>query len=238
MSKFFTLAGALCFIVFLWIAQSFEWGLAQALFIFLSVLSGVGSVAFMQLPDELTEDQFKLIQSGHIHDLPRVIQEWVELASEVRKNGLLGAEGVRKSLQDQNLIYLTKRMVDGYDKKQILPWIHNQREYEGFWLQQVHQFQERISQLIPTVGILATLILLMMGLKIAPLLFPLVVSVVLQFIFHSITLHKIHTAKLQSVAYFRILEEGLLGVAEGMNADFLNDQLVARLGLIQKKVGS
>lgn len=244
MSKFFASLLMIAFLIFMGLMVQSEWGWSLVLWATSALASASVSLVMLQFPAGVTWTQVQLVWKGQLHQPEKLVQELYDLASVVRRDGLLGAENIRKNIKDEKLHYLTKRLMDGYEKKNILQWIHNQRDFEGFWIQQVHQLQERFLSVIPSVGIFMVLGMLiyffvageMSSVRLGIGILPFGLSIALQLLVNAVSIDPIHSAKVSSICYFRILEEGLMGISEGINAEFLREQLIARLGMIQKKV--
>ena len=204
---------------------------------FLSVLLvGSGTFAFglLQLPIE--------IQNGAINHLlvfsevntQKLIQDFEMLSGTIRKEGLLSIEGLRKDLKDPFLRYLLKRVVGGFEKAQIVSIIHNRflRTQELFTIG--HTYFERMLQAIPVVGLIGSLFQIMEFLasgkgSISVVFIPFVFALLVQQILQSLFLEKMVRSLDGARVYHLVLEEGIGGIQDGINAELLKDKLQARL---------
>lgn len=205
---------------------------------FLSLLlvsAGVTSYALFLFPQSLEEHGFKKLKSfSTIHPVD-LITSVHEIASVVRKDGLLSTEGLRKDLKDHWLQYALKKMMDGFDKNTIVAVIRNEhlRFHEQFL--SVEVYKERVSSSIVLFGLAGTLAHIMHFLAkddptlIAASLVPFLISILIQVVFSAWAQHRIDFLTDQSRLYYAILENGVSGIQDGVNADLLRDQLMARI---------
>jgi len=204
---------------------------------FLSVLTVVsGTVAFscLQFPKELENGMLKRLLAFESHDPKELIVQLEELAQTVRRDGLLATESLRKELKDPLVRYLLKRVMDGYEKVQLNQFIRNH----------LIRFQELFAiakngidhglQVVPVVGLIGSLFMIMGALNrpqasVAAAFIPFVLSLILQQWLQAVYPERLIVALDRCRLYFTLLEEGMNGIQDGVNAELLRDKMLGRL---------
>ena len=204
----------------------------------LLVLSGTLTVALLQFPNELEEGRLSLLLNSHLVSQQRLIQEVEVLAQVIRRDGLLAVEGLRKEMKDPLLKYLLKRVMDGFEKQHLVGTLQNQTKRQEELFQMLQSYFDRVAQFIPAVGLVGSLFVMMdyfkassaSGTATLSLLFvPLLLALLMQFVVQSIFQKYITDALDRSRLYFTLMEEGILGIQEGLNAELLRDKMQFRL---------
>ena len=158
-----------------------------------------------------------------------------EIATVVRKDGLLATESLRKDLKDPWLVYALKKMIDGYEKSVIVQVVRNEHLHYHEQFISLEKYKDRVSGSITLFGIAGTLAHLMHFLLkdepglLAASFVPFLLSVLIQILFNAWAQNKVDFLADQHRAYYAILENGISGIQDGINADVLRDQLMARI---------
>jgi flagellar motor component MotA len=123
------------------------------------VILGCASVFLLNFPDGFFKI-YKGLHSPMSLDANELVTRLEEISSLIRQDGLLALESRRKELKDSNLIYLLKRIMDGFEAKDLIPWIQNQRKQKMEQLQVFEDVLDRVLGLLPSVGLGSSLILI------------------------------------------------------------------------------
>jgi len=230
--------GVFSFLVFLILcSQIGEFGPGFAVWFLSCLLIAAGIIA-----DAL----FLFPQSFEIHGLKKIfafskvnpgalVNTISEIASVVRKDGLLATESLRKDLKDPWLIYALKKMIDGYEKAVIVQVIRNEHLHFHEQFISLEKYKDRVASSIPLFGLAGTLAHLMHFLSkdepglIAASFVPFLLSVLIQILFNAWAQNKVDFLTDQHRVYYAVLENGISGIQDGINAEVLRDQLMARI---------
>ena len=200
----------------------------------LLVISGTLAFGLLQLPIEIQDGAIQHLLVFSDVDTQKMVQEFETLSSTIRRDGLLSIESIRRDLEDPFLRYLLKRVINGFEKNQIASVIHNRflRTQELFTIG--HTYFDRMLQVIPVVGLIGSLFQIMDVLSsdhgsIAVVFIPFVFSLILQQVLQSLFLEKMVRSLDGARVYHLVLEEGIGGIQDGVNAELLRDKLKARL---------
>jgi len=162
-----------------------------------------------------------------------------DVCSIIRQDGLLALEAKRKEIRDPHLAYLLKRILDGFESKELIPWVRNvsQSEEDRF-----RGFSSRVDRLIgsiPGVGLVASLILISGVLSdsgktpgvvgIAQIFTPFLMALVIQILLDAVVSRRLLHRKAEVALYFSTLEDGIFGIQSGLNPELLTERLLARL---------
>ena len=230
--------GIFAFFVFLIVcSQIGEFGPGFTMW-FLSIMlvfSGTAAFALFLYPRSFEEQGLKKLFAFAAMKPHALVNTISDIASVVRKDGLLATESIRKDLKDPWLKYSLKKMIDGYDKNVIIHVIRNEhlRYHEQFL--SLEKYKDRISTTIPLVGLAGSLAHVMSFLAknepglIAASFIPFLFSILFQLFFSSWGQSRIDFLLDQFRLYYALLENGISGIQEGTNAEVLKDQLFGRL---------
>jgi flagellar motor component MotA len=204
----------------------------------LVVLFGCGSVLLLNVPDGFFK-VYKGLQSPVSLDAGELVIRLEEISSLIRQDGLLALESRRKDLKDSNLSYLLKRIMDGFEAKDLIPWIQNQRKQKMEQLQVFEDVSDRISGLLPSVGLVSSLILISGVLSVsdrgqdsigmAQVFTPFLITLGIQLLLDSEIGKKRNELSLKFEQYFSTLESGISGIQSGLNPELLSDRLRVRI---------
>jgi flagellar motor component MotA len=204
----------------------------------LTVASGSIAFSFLQFPKELEEGMLKHLLEFETHDSKKLIGEMEELAHAVRQDGLLASESLRKDLKDPLMKYLLKRVMDGFEKVHLNQLTRNQmvRYQELFMI--AKSFYDHCLQIIPVVGLITSLFMIIEFLSlpkgsvagsIAVVFIPFVVSLIGQQLIQAFYQERLIVALDRCRLYFTLLEEGMNGIQDGLNAELLRDKMMGRI---------
>ncbi len=198
----------------------------------LFVMSGAVALATLQFPQSLKKGKLQSLLGCADFDLKRFAQTIEELALTIRRDGMLVAEAYRKNLKDQQLQYLVKRSMEGFEKAKIYQWIKSHDDFDEALFQQLQTYLDRAVLSVPVVGLIGSLLCLMQQpIVLAHAFTPFLVALVLQLVGHAVLQRRLDSARQNSRLYYAVLAEGMNGVMEGVTAEFLKEQLHARLGI-------
>jgi chemotaxis protein MotA len=217
----------------------FSPGFSIVFLTFLVMLSGTVAIMGLSAPPDITRGALKLIKEPLPLTHEKLIEELEEIALITRRDGLLALESKRKELKEPLLRLLLKRIVEGFEKSQTLPLLRNQAMRRAELIRNCEIFSERVHGLLPTVGLIPSLFMIIDYLshpeKVpAPGSLP---TVFLPFLF-ALLLQVLGTAyagrffdeiKESVKLYYVLMEEGISGIQDGVNAEMLRDRLRARL---------
>lgn len=233
--------GVFSLLVYLILASQmggFSPGISIYFLSFLSIIAGCSTVLLLTAPRDITDGAYHIIRAPLPMPLPALAAELEELALLVRRDGLLSLEAKRKDIKDPLLKMLLKRVMDGFEKNQILPVLRNQATRRAELIRACEIYFDRFLGMLPTVGLIPSLWMLMeylnqsnknQGPGSLPTLFvPFLISLVLQVVLSSVAGRFFDDLKEEVKLYYVVLEEGLSGVQEGMNSDLLREKLTAR----------
>ncbi len=214
---------------------TFGHGFAIWILSLMMLAAGIVSAACFYIPIAFEKEGLLRIQAyARIHP-HRIIESIHAISEQIRKDGLLSLESVRSGITDQKLLYVTKKMMEGFDQKAILPVLRNDSIRAAQLFQDLRTYQERIASIIPILGLVATLTHLMMGLSKADFVFngssliPFLISLLVQLMFTFWTQHQMDEWFDCAQNYHAVMEEGASGLLEGIHADLLRDRLLSRI---------
>ena len=198
--------------------------------IFVSV--GVLAFSLLQFPGALEGNKVQKLLEFSKLDLKLIIHEIDELAVIIRRDGLLVAESYRKNLKDKKLQYLVKRSMDGFEKKQLLSWVESQASFQEEQFSLLQNFLDRVLLMIPVVGLLGSVLQLMhQPVSLASAFVPFLIALVAQLLLQALVQENLNESKRRSHLYYALLTEGISGIMDGVTAEFIREQLAARMGL-------
>jgi flagellar motor component MotA len=202
------------------------------------VILGCGSVFLLNLPDGFFKI-YKGLHSPMSLDASELVTRLEEISSLIRQDGLLALESRRKDLKDSNLSYLLKRIMDGFEAKDLIPWIQNQRKQKMEQLQVFEDVLDRVLGLLPSVGLVSSLILISGVLSgsdrgreiigMAHVFTPFLMTLGVQLLLDSEFGKMRNEFQLQFEQYFSTLESGISGIQSGLNPELLSDRLRIRI---------
>jgi flagellar motor component MotA len=228
------------FLFFIFCSQigGFSQGFAIWFLAVLTVASGTLAFSFLQFPKELDDGVLKQLLAFESIGSKKLIGELEQLASAIRRDGLLASESLRRDLKNPLMKYLLKRIMDGYEKVHLNQIVRNQmfRYQELFMI--AKNFYEHCLQVIPVVGLVGSLFMIMDFLStpkasagsIAAVFVPFVVSLLGQQFVQALFQERLVVALDRCRLYYIILEEGMSGIQDGLNAELLRDKMLCRLG--------
>lgn len=235
MIKGFGIFSFLVFLILCFQIGEFGPGFAVWFLSLLLIVSGVIAYAFFLLPKSFEYGGIQKLKNFAKIDPLALVKTIHEVASVVRKDGLLATESLRRDLKDPWLQYSLKKMIDGFDKNAIIPAIRNEhlRFHEQFLTLEI--YKERVTSSIALFGLAGSLSHLMRFLAkddtilIAASFVPFLFALLIQLSVSAWIQNKIDFMLDQSRLYYALLESGVAGIQDGLNADVLQDQLMARL---------
>ncbi len=197
----------------------------------LLIVSGVLGFALLQFPSTLDQKNVEALTDFAHVDLKQLIAEITELAQIIRRDGLLVAEAHRKNLKDKKLQYLVKRSMEGFEKNQLLQWIESQAGFQKAQFELLQSFIDRVIFIFPVVGLMGSIVLLMKPAVALDVAFvPFLLTLFLQLLVQALFQEKMGEAKQKADLYFVLLKEGMVGIKDGVTAEFIQEQLAARMG--------
>ena len=215
---------------------SVDSGAIYFIYALIMLAMGVAGFACVQMPSVLQDGSSKKLDAFKNFDPKKLVLEFEVLCTTIRRDGLLASEGARKGLTDPFMRYLLKRIMDGYDRAQLIQTIRNQSMRTHEIASFIEAWIENTSQAIPTAGFLTTLFQMMAVLKsidpnvsVASALLPLLLGILLQPLVSGYLKNAFFTNLDHARLYHILMEEGITGIQEGINADFLRDKLNCRL---------
>ena len=202
----------------------------------LALVFGGASVLCLTAPQDIVDGAFKRIAVPLPMSSAKLVEELEELALTIRRDGLLSLEAKRKDLKDPLLRYLLKRVTDGYERSQLLPVLRNQAVRRAELIRTSEAFLERFIQLLPTIGLVPSLFMIMDYLNqtkttvnaLPTVFIPFVIALIVQMVLQAACGRFFDQLKEEVKLYYVILEEGVSGIQEGLNAELLRDKLRAR----------
>ncbi len=200
---------------------------------------GCGSAMFFSLPPGFLNETFGPVRE-QLPSTPEVLAAQIEsVAAVIRQDGLLALEGKRREIRNPGLKYLLKKIMDGFEGKDLVPLIANQRVRRGELLDEAALVLARLNGFLPQVGLVQSLILISTILSQAPrskdavgvaqAFLPFLISLVLQMVFESFGAQLISQKRSECELYFSVLEEGVVGIQKGENPDLVRDRIRARI---------
>jgi chemotaxis protein MotA len=205
----------------------------------LTLFAGLIGVMALTAPPDVTHGAMKLIREPMPLTHTKLIEELEEIALITRRDGLLALESKRKELQEPLLRLLLKRVVEGFEKSQTLPLLRNQAMRRAELIRSCEVFFERVSSLVPLLGLVPSLFILIDFLShpekvptpgsLPTVFFPFLLALLIQLFGDSFIGRFFDETKESVKLYYVLMEEGISGIQEGTNAEMLRDRLRARL---------
>jgi chemotaxis protein MotA len=205
---------------------------------FLTMFAGTLALAGLSAPSDITRGSFRLIREPLPLTLDKLVTELEEISVITRRDGLLALESRRKELKEPLLKLLLKRIVEGFDKTQTLHLLRNQALRRAELIRTTEIYIERITALLPTVGLIPALLILIDYLShpdkvpapgsLPTLFFPFVLALIAQLIVSALAGRFFDEIKENVKLYYVLMEEGVSGIQDGTNAEMLRDRLRAR----------
>jgi flagellar motor component MotA len=163
------------------------------------------------------------------------------LSTLIRQDGLLALESKRKEIRDSDLRYFLKRILDGFESKDLVPLIETRMRTRREHLDSAEQALLRGASWLPVFGLIPSLLLVSgagAGFGLSLCFLPFIVVLLLQWFFESSITAKIHHWRMDSEIYHLILKEGVAGIQEGKNPEILRDRIRAIAGRPDAWAGS
>ncbi len=173
-------------------------------------------------------------------DSPESLARQLEsIAAVIRQDGLLAIEGQRKDLRNPELRLLLKRIMDGFESKDLLPLIANQARKREELVDEASAVLRRFHGFLPQAGLIQSLILMVavlsgprpgpQGIGMAHTLLPFGISLLFQIPIESWIENLLDQKKKESRLYFAVMEEGVTGIQVGQNPELLGDRIRSRI---------
>ncbi len=224
--------GIFAFAVYLLLSSQmggFTPGASIWLLSFLTMIAGISSVFCLTAPEEIVKGALGSIRKPLPIPLGTLIQDLEELALLVRRDGLLSLESKRRDLKDPLLQTMLKKIMDGFEKGQILPLLRNQATRHAELIRMCEIYLERATALIPTVGLITSLWMIMLESSPATAFIPFLITLIVQVVFSALTGRFFDQLKEDIKLYYVLLEEGVSGIQDGLNSELLREKLRARI---------
>jgi chemotaxis protein MotA len=206
---------------------------------FLVMLAGTVAVMGLTAPPDVTRGAMKLIKEALPLSHEKLIAELEEIALITRRDGLLALESKRKELKEPLLRLLLKRIVEGFEKAQILPLLRNQAVRRAELIRTCEIFSERVYALLPVVGLIPSLFMIIDYLSrpekvpapgsLPTVFLPFLLSLVMQMLGTAWSGRFFDEIKESVKLYYVLMEEGVSGIQDGVNSEMIRDRLNARL---------
>lgn len=236
MIKSFGYAALVAFFVLGTQIGSVDSGFVYFIYILIMIAIGVTGIAFVQMPKVLQDGSSKKIIAFKTFEPKKFVGEIEGISMTIRRDGLLASEGARKELSDPFMRYLLKRVMDGYERTHLVQSIRNQSMRTHEIASLVEAWNENVTQSFATIGLITTLFQMMAVLKStdpnanpASALLPLLIGVLFQPLASAYLKNAFFANLDRARLYYILLEEGVSGIQEGLNADLLRDKLNCRL---------
>ncbi len=173
-------------------------------------------------------------------DSPEALARQLEsIAGVIRQDGLLALEGQRKDLRNPELRILLKRIMDGFESKDLLPLISNQARKHEELADEAAAVLRRFHGFLPQAGLIQSLIVIVSvlsgpragasGIGIAHALLPFGISLLVQIPIESWIEGFLDQRKKEARLYFAVMEEGVSGIQIGQTPELIGDRIRARL---------
>jgi len=199
----------------------------------LSVVFGFLSAFGFTLPSNFFEGVWNSIAVPLPQSPGSLATQMEMLSSLIRQDGLLALESKRKEIRDPDLRYFLKRILDGFESKDLVPLIETRMRARRERLDSAEQSLLRGASWLPVFGLIPSLLLISgtgasFGLSLCFL--PFILVLLLQWFLESSISAKIHLWRMDSEIYHLILKEGVAGIQEGKNPEILRDRIRAIAG--------
>jgi flagellar motor component MotA len=200
---------------------------------------GCGSVFFFALPAGFVQSVMAPIR-GTLPSQPETLAAQIEsIATVIRQDGLLALEGKRREIRNSELRSLLKRIMDGFESKDLIPLIENQRVRRGELLDEASRVLDRFSGYLTQVGLVQSLILISVILSqsqkskdaigVAQAFLPFLIALISQIVLDSFGSQFISEKRDECELYFSVLEAGIVGIQKGENPELVRDRIRARI---------
>jgi flagellar motor component MotA len=209
-----------------------------------AMISGWISIALMTFPEGFQERIWKPIHNELPQASGRLVQQMEALSKTVREEGLLALESRKKEFTDPNLRIYLKRIVEGFEAKDLLPMIRNQQRLREGLFQEAERSVTRYLSFLPTLGLLLSLMLISRGSGSggSGYLFrgfvPFLSALALQTVLEALLIRWLQDGREECGRYFSVLEEGVEGIQQGHHPELLADRMRARISSTVRRVES
>ncbi len=230
------------FIVFLglsWFQCGLSPGISFFMMVLLTTLMGVIALFGLGVTQGFMDEVWGPLNSGATQGSVKLAQQIESIATLIRQDGLLALEAKRKEIRDPFFRHLLKKVMDGFESKDLVPLIQNRAEKRMDLANLASDGLGRLTGLVPTVGLIQSLFLLAEILSpgnrpadlvgVSSVFLPFLVALVIQLIFETGFGRLISQRREEDQVYFVVLEEGLTGIQQGVNPDLLSDRIRARI---------
>jgi len=230
--------GIFSFVLFLLLSTqigSFGPGFAIWFLSFILIVTGTIASAMYFLPPAFVPKAFLPIEYYAWVKPVALIESIHEISDLIRKEGLLSLESIRSSIRDPWLQYSTKKMMEGFEVKAILPVIRNEGTKAQALFVEAETYKDRVLGTVPLYGLAGSLMHLIEFLSkkephlAAASFVPFLISVLIQLALSLWVQKRLDYLADQSRNYHAVLEDGIAGLGEGISADVLKDRLMARI---------
>ena len=231
--------GLLAFLGLSVISSSSESGFGFMILTSITFAIGSMSALFFSIPPGFFDSILGPIREA-LPSSPEALANQIEsIAAVIRQDGLLALEGKRREIRNTGLKYLLKKIMDGFEAKDLIPLIENQKMRRRELVDEVASVLNRLSGFLPQVGLVQSLILISGILSqstrskdaigVAQAFLPFLMSLVLQMILESFGAQAISMKRTENELYFSVLEEGVVGIQKGENPELVRDRIRARI---------
>lgn len=226
-----------------YLSEISEGGLFYSIWIAAFCLGSV-SVGLMTLPESFAARIWRPIRSALPQTASKLAQQLEAIAKTVREEGLLALEARKKEFVDPNLRLYLKRIVEGFESKDLLPMIENQLSYRENQFREAEAFFLRYFSYLPSLGLIQSLILISRGMEqktpmdLFQALFPFLMALALQTFFEAPLIRWLTDEREETRRYFSVLEEGIDGIQQGHHPELLGDRIRARVASGVRRVES
>jgi flagellar motor component MotA len=226
-----------------WLQSSSGSGVFFPLWLAASLL-GWASVWIMTLPKGFLRRVLAPLREALPQDSVSLARQMEAISKTVREEGLLALESRKKEFVDQNLRIYLKRIVEGFEAKDLLPMIRNQLQMRDELFGEAERGLSRCFSSLPTLGLIQSLMLISKGFGAAASMdlfqgfFPFLAALAIQTLLESTLLRWLSDERVEVVRYFSVLEEGVEGIQQGHHPELLGDRLRARIATGVRRVDS
>jgi flagellar motor component MotA len=200
---------------------------------------GFLSVLLFLMPRDFLSEVWTPLRNPLPDSADSMARQLESIAAVIRQDGLLALESRRKDLRNPELRVLLKRIMDGFEGKDLLPLIANQARKREELADEASAVLRRFHGFLPQAGLIQSLILMVsvlsgprpgpQGIGIAHALLPFGISLLLQIPIESWIEGFLEQKKKDARLYFAVLEEGIAGIQIGQNPELLGDRIRSRL---------
>jgi flagellar motor component MotA len=213
------------------------------LWIAASVL-GWASLGFMSLPQAFFRRVLGPVRAGVPQDSDSLARQMEAISKTVREEGLLALESRKKEFLDPNLRIYLKRIVEGFEAKDLAPMIRNQLQMREELFTEAEKGLARYFSFLPVLGLIQSLLLISKGIGANSAMnffegfFPFLAALSIQTLLETTLFRWLSDERAEGLRYFSILEEGIEGIQQGHHPELLGDRLRARISPGVRRVDS